>query len=117
MQRTHRPASRARQFGRAGPIMALVSILIIAALAKVTLAQFGLTPQKDTPVKAANGKAVAAIVPELEDDDEDAASPPKSKPNARPAQAVSSIDKARSVQGVIDGMAAKTESQIESESK
>ena len=117
MQRTHRGPSRSRQWGRAGPIMALVSILVIAALAKVTLAEFGLTAPKEPAAKAAS-KGVAAVAAEVDDDDDAVAAAPAPKSNAKPPQSpANSIDKAHAVQGVVNGQAARTASQIESEGK
>jgi len=103
---------RARQWGKAGPIMALVSILIIAALAKVTLGQFGLT--QEAAAKAAT--PVTANAKEVEGDGEDAVAQ-TSPPKGAPAQPASSLDKARAVQGLVDRHASKSESQIESEGK
>ena len=90
--------------------MALVSILIVAALAKVTLAQFGLTQQDPAPKAASKG--AAAVVAETEEDGDAVASAPAPKATVKPG---SSLDKARAVQGVVNTQAAKTESQIESE--
>ena len=113
MQRAQQCLSRAYQWGRAGPIMALVSILIVAALAKVTLAQFGLTQQDAAAPKAAS-KGAAAVVAETEGDDDAVAAP--SAPTAA-VKSGSSLDKARAVQGLVNNQATKTESQIESEGK
>ena len=116
MQRTQRGPLRARQWGKAGPIMALVSNLIIAALAQVTLAQFGFTQQETA--KAAS--TVNAKAPELEGEDEDAPAP-SSASTAAPKAAQSSskpqtsLDKARAVQGLVSQQSARTVLQIESE--
>ena len=111
MQHAQHGPLRAHQWGRAGPIMALVSILIVAALAKVTLAQFGLAQQDDPAPKAAS-KGAAAVVAETEENGDAVASAPAPKAAVKPG---SSLDKARAVQGVVNNQAAKTESQIESE--
>jgi hypothetical protein len=83
-----------------------VAILIVAALAKVTLAQFGFT-QTEAATKAAT--ATATIAQESEGDDAPAV--------AQSQKPANSLDKARAVQGLVSGQAAKTESQIETEGK
>jgi hypothetical protein len=79
----------------------------------VTLAQFGLT-QKEASTQA--GTAATANAKEVEGDDDDAVAQTSPSKKAR-AQPASSLDKARAVQGLVNGQAAKAESQIESEGK
>ena len=114
MQRKLQGPSMARQWGKAGPIMALVSILLIGVLAKVTLAQLGFTQEAAKAVTAAPANG-----PALEGDDDDAAAQtPASKATAdAPKSPSNAMEKARAVQGLVNRQAAKTESQIESEGK
>jgi hypothetical protein len=111
MRMTNEGSLRARQWGRAGPIMALVSVLIVAALAKVTLAQFGLTPQAKPAVASATTgqRAPGPDGAPVEEDEEPA--------NAQPPTALNSIDKARAVQGIVQRQAEELAARIEAEGK
>ena len=100
---------RARQRGRAALIMGLVSVLIVAVVAKVTLAQFGLTPQSKPATVAAttrDGAPGADGAPVEEESTE--ASPPTVK---------NAVDKARAVQGIVQRQNEELTARIEAESK
>jgi hypothetical protein len=109
MRTTNERSPRARQWGRAGPIMALVSVLIIAALAKVTLAQFGVTAQSK-PASASATTGEPALGPNGAPIEEEPADAP-------PATAFNTIDKARAVQGVVQRQSDELAARIEKESQ
>jgi hypothetical protein len=107
MMRTMNEGSlRARQRGRAALVMGLVSVLIVALVAKVTLSQFGLTPQSKLATVAATTGDGAPGAPGEEASAE--ASPPTMQ---------NSVDKARAVQGVVQRQAEELTARIEAESK
>jgi hypothetical protein len=97
---------RARQRGRAALIMGLVSVLIVAVVAKVTLAQFGLTPQSKPATVAATTGDGADGAPF--DDESTEASPPTVK---------NAVDKARAVQGIVQRQNDELTARIEAEGK
>ncbi len=111
MRTTNEGSLRARQWGRAGPIMALVSVLIVGGLAKVTLSQFGLAPQGKPAMASAT---TSQLAPGSDEAPVEAGEEPA---NAQPPTALNSIDKARAVQGIVQRQAEELAARIEAEGK
>jgi hypothetical protein len=99
----------AAQRGRAGPIMALVALVLVGALAKETLTQLGLVSAKPpaAPAVAPGERARAPGAIDTEAPDADAAAP---------AQATA-IGKARGVQALITRQSEELAAKIETETR